>query len=96
MQEQLVAANAQIMALGQMVEAMRTDQERLRRDSEAAFVELQRSAGLAGQAPKPPSRLSFVNQKHYEGGKFTGKKDENYKAWAKRVRVYVSCCPFLS
>ena len=85
MQEQLVAANAQIMALGQMVEAMRADQERLRRDSEAAFVELQRSAG---QSPKPPTRLSFVNQKHYEGGKFMGKKDENYKTWAKRVRIY--------
>ena len=84
----IAGANAQIAALSQMVDGMRLDQERLRRDSETAFVELQRTAGLAGQAPKPPYRLSFVNQKHFEGGKFSGKKDENYKAWAKRVRIY--------
>ena len=74
MQEQLATANAQIMALGQMVESMRADQDRLRRESEAAFVELQRTAGLAGQAPgqgpKREQRISFVNQKHYEGSKF--------------------------
>ena len=31
MQQQLVAANAQILALAQMIETLRTDQERLRR-----------------------------------------------------------------
>ena len=72
-----------------MVEAMRADQERLRRESEAAFLELQRTAGQApGQGPKREQRLSFVNQKHFEGCKFSGKKDENYNAWAKRVRIY--------
>ena len=72
LQEQLTTANGQIIALGQMVEAMRADQERLRRESEAAFLELQRTAGQApGQGPRREQRLSFVNQKHFEGGKFS-------------------------
>ena len=49
MQQQLVAANAQILALAQMIETLRTDQERLRRESEAAYTELQRNMGQAGQ-----------------------------------------------
>ena len=88
MQQQLVAANTQILQLAQMVETLRNDQERLRRESEAAYSDLQRNMGQAGQSPKREHRLSFVNQKHYEGGKFLGGKNENFKVWAKRVRIY--------
>ena len=61
MQVQLTSANAQIVALAQMLEAVRADQERLRRDSEAAYTDLQRNLG---QGPRREQRLSFVNQKH--------------------------------
>ena len=85
MQSQLTSANAQILALAQMLEAVRADQERLRRESEAAYTDLQRNVG---QGPRREQRLSFVNQKQYEGGKFLGNKNENFKVWAKRVRIY--------
>ena len=75
-----------------MLETLRADQERRRRESEAAYTELQRNVGQVGQnvgqSPKREPRLSFVNQKHYEGGKFLGNKNENFKVWAKRVRIY--------
>ena len=66
---QLNGANAQIIHLSQLLDAVRADQERLRRESEAAFQELQRNSG---QGPKPERehRITFVSQKHYEGGKF--------------------------
>ena len=63
---QLAGANAQVASLSQMVDTMRTDQERLRRDSEAAFLELQRNSGQ-GPRPEREHRLTFVSQKHYEG-----------------------------
>ena len=43
---QLAGANAQILHLSQMLDAMRSEQERLRRDSEAAYNDLEaRSRG---------------------------------------------------
>ena len=84
MQAQLTSANAQILALAPMVEAVRADQERQRRESEVAYTDLQRTFG---QGPRREPRLSFVNQKYCEGGKFLGNKAENFKAWAKRVRI---------
>ena len=84
---QLAGANAQVASLSQMVDTMRTDQERLRRDSEAAFLELQRNSGQ-GPRPEREHRLTFVSQKHYEGGKFLGSKAENFKSWARRVRIF--------
>ena len=32
--------------------------------------------------------MSFVSMKSFEGGKFAGGKSENFKAWAKRVRIF--------
>ena len=82
---QLTSANAQILYLSQALEGMKSEQDRLRRDSEAAFNNLEqrnreRTAGTR--------EVSFVNIKSFEGGKFTGGKSENFKAWAKRVRIF--------
>ena len=87
MQVQLTSANAQILALAQMLEAVRADQERLRRESEAAYTDLQRNVG---QGPRREQRLSFVNQKHYEGGKFLGNKNENFKVWGPREFAFIA------
>ena len=82
---QLASANAQLLYLSQALEGMRSEQERLRRDSEAAFNSLEqrnreRTAGTR--------EVSFVSMRSFEGGKFTGGKPENFKAWAKRVRIF--------
>ena len=49
-EQQLNGANQQIAQLSQLLDTVRTDQERLRRDSAAAFLELQRNSG---QGPRP-------------------------------------------
>ena len=86
-EQQLNGANQQIAQLSQLLDTVRTDQERLRRDSEAAFLELQRNSGQ-GPRPEREHRITFVSQKHYEGGKFLGSKAENFKSWARRVRIF--------
>ena len=32
--------------------------------------------------------ITFVNAKSYVGGKFSGTKAKNFKAWTKRIKVY--------
>ena len=82
---QLAGANAQILHLSQMLDAMRSEQERLRRDSETAYNDLEaRSRGRSAGSRE----VSFVSTKSFEGGKFAGSKAENFKAWAKRVRIF--------
>ena len=62
---QLTGANAQILHLSQMLDAMRADQERLRRDSETAFNDLEaRSRGRTAGTRE----VSFVSTKSFEGG----------------------------
>ena len=82
---QLAGANAQILHLSQMLDAMRVEQDRLRQDSQTAFNDLEaRSRGRTGGTRE----VSFVSMKSFEGGKFAGGKSENFKAWAKRVRIF--------
>ena len=77
---QLASANAQILYLSQTLESVRADQERLRRESEAAFNSFEaRTQGRTG---------GTVNMKSFEGGRFAGGKAESFQAWAKRVRIY--------
>ena len=84
---QLASANAQILYLSQMLESVRADQERLRRESEAAFNSFEsRSQGRTGGTRE--REVSFVNMKSFEGGRFAGGKAESFQAWAKRVRIY--------
>ena len=82
---QLAGANAQILHLSQMLDAMRVEQDRLRQDSQTAFNDLEaRSRGRTGGTRE----VSFVSMKSFEGGKFAGGKSENFKSWAKRVRIF--------
>ena len=84
---QLATANAQILYLIQMLESVRADQERLRRESEAAFNSFEsRTQGRTGGTRE--REVSFVNMKSFEGGRFAGGKAESFQAWAKRVRIY--------
>ena len=59
---QLASANAQILYFSQMLEAVRADQERLRRESEAAFTSFEsRTQGRTGGMCK--REVSLVNMK---------------------------------
>ena len=82
---QLNGANAKILHVSQMLDAMRAEQDRLRNDSQTAFNDLEARSGgrIAGTR-----EVSFVSMKSFEGGKFAGGKSENFKAWAKRVRIF--------
>ena len=65
MQAQLTSANAQILALAQMLELVPADQGRLRRESEHAYSELQRNES---QLEFKPRGIASVNQRNYKGG----------------------------
>ena len=84
---QLASANAQILYFSQMLESVRADQERLRRESEAAFnsFESRTQGRTAGTRER---EICFVNMKSFEGWKFAGGKAESFQAWAKRVRIF--------
>ena len=79
---QLASANVQILYLSQMLESMRADQERLRRESEAAFnsFESRTQGRTAGTRER---EICFVNMKSFEGCKFAGGKAESYPGLGK-------------
>ena len=84
---QLSEANTQIEYLSKALDQLRTE-------SVAAVLELRRqqAASTASGAPTSmtPKNVQFVNTKTFEGGKFSGGIKESFKAWAKKIKIFLN------
>ena len=84
---QLIEANTQIAYLSTALDTLRTE-------SVAAVLELRRqqAASAASGAPTStkPKNVQFVNTKTFEGGKFSGGIKESFKAWAKKIKIFLN------
>ena len=82
---QLAASQEQTAMLSKALESLRTDAEGAIRDLRNLLAEEQRKGTAAKRSEKP---LSFINSKNFEGGKFSGAKFENSRAWSKKVKIF--------
>ena len=95
--EQLQAVNATLASSQQQVATLSGAIDSLRAESSNAVAELR--ALLAAEQQRGQARdaqlldrrtrdVSFVNVKTFDGGQFAGGKSENFRAWAKKVKVF--------
>ena len=81
---QLIEANTQIEYLSKAL-------DQLRNESVAAVLELRRQQAASGAtASTKPKNVQFVNTKTFEGGKFSGGVKESFKAWAKKIKIFLN------
>ena len=80
---QLGEANAQIAFLSTALDTLRTE-------SVAAVLDLRRQVATNAPASSKPKNVQFINTKTFEGGKFAGGVKESFKAWAKKVKIFLN------
>ena len=84
----------QLDAAAEQMRVLSNAHDVLRQESGNAIMELRRILADEQQRNAQQSgvgkdkAVNFVNSKNSEGGKISGAKSENYKPWAKRVKVY--------
>ena len=80
---QLSEANAQISLMTTAFDTLRTE-------SVAAVQDLRRRLTSAEAAGGKSKDVNFINTKTFEGGKFYGNAKESFKAWSKKVKIYLN------
>ena len=80
---QLNEANAQITIMSNALDTLRTE-------SVAAVLELRRQLASSAHTSNNPKNVKFINTKTFEGGKFAGGVKESFKAWAKKVKIFLN------
>ena len=80
---QLSEANAQISLMTTAFDTLRTE-------SVAAVQDLRRRLTSAEAAGGKSKDVNFINTKTFEGGKFSGNAKESFKAWSKKVKIYLN------
>ena len=84
----------QLDAAAEQMRVLSNAHDVLRQESGNAIMELRRILADEQQRNAQQSgvgkdkAVNFVNSKNFDGGKISGAKSENYKPWAKRVKVY--------
>ena len=98
--EQLAAVNAALTSSQQQVATLSGAIDSLRAESSNAVAELRallaaeqqrgqaHSAALQGGLDRRARDVQFVNVKTFDGGQFAGGKGENFRTWAKKVKVF--------
>ena len=88
-QQQLTALNAQLAASAEQTALMAQALDLLRQESGQAIQELRRLLAETRTGHRG-RETSFVNTKSFEGGTYGGTAKESYKAWSKKVKVYLN------
>ena len=96
--DQVMAFQLQLDGSAEQTRMLFLARDTLRQESSNAIAELrrllaeeqQRNSRGGGNGGKFEKEFCFVNTKTFEGGKFSGAKTKNYKAWAKRAKVFCS------
>ena len=90
---QLASAQEQVATLSIAIDSVRAEASNAVRElREGLAAEQRRTESL--QSPitaggrSEPKGWNLVSSKEFAGGRFTGARGENFKAWSKLVRIY--------
>ena len=81
--QRLVLSEQQSVRLAEQMEKLTTDTDAALREANNKIVELDRHRG-----PKHEERMDLVDIKTMQPKVYSGKMEESYKAWAKKVKAF--------
>ena len=90
---QLASAQEQVATLSMAIDTVRAEASNAVRELREGLAAEQRrteslQSFLAAGGRSEPKVWNLVSSKEFAGGRFTGARGENFKAWSKLVRIY--------
>ena len=86
MEQQIQAINVQLKSSQNQVAELSSGIDRVRAEASQAVYELKEKIKvLEGKGKKT---FNLISSKDFAGGKFGGGKNENFKPWSKKVKVF--------
>ena len=87
---QLQSSMEQVATLSMAIDNVRAEASHAVTDLRQQLASLQHLAVGGGRNRDRDHEWTLLNVKEFSGGKFTGSKGESFKAWSKKVKVYLN------